>query len=120
MDNSNKNDADGVGEDKMIAHDKVHGWHLDKRIGLAHILTTVSFVIGLGSVIWAIENRVTEVESRVSSHEVIAEVRLNHLSEENDRYGELAEQRFTEIKRQLNRIEDKADRHTENAHGVQD
>ena len=62
----------------MIKHDPgataLKGWHLDKRISVAHILTTVSFVVGLGSVIWALESRVTLTEQNLKKDREVNEV----------------------------------------------
>ena len=100
-------------DDKMIAHDDIQGWHLDKRISVAHIFTTLSFIVALGSVMWAIETRVTRVENRVTTHELIVDVELTNLKSAELIEQRLQTQRFSEIKLQLNRLEDKVDRQAE-------
>ena len=102
-----------VKDDKMIAHDEIQGWHLDKRIGVAHILTTVSLLVGLGSVIWALENRVTKVEQRVVTHEATTEVEINTIKERDRQLLTEMNRHYMEIKQSLVRIEDKIERHTE-------
>lgn len=102
----------------MIKHDPdkrlTQGWHLDKRISLAHIFTTISLVIALGSVMWAIETRVTLVEQRVSTHEVTTTIELNNIKEADRNAAMLQTERYEGISTQLRRIEDKVDRHSEN------
>lgn len=103
----------------MIAHDAgkpiYQGWHLDKRIGVAHILTTVSLLIGLGSVIWALESRVTVVEQRVMAHEATVEVEITSIKERDRQLLAEMNRHYIEIKQSLIRIEDQIERHTENA-----
>lgn len=104
-----------VKDDEMLAHNTEQGWHLDKRIGVAHILTTVSLLIGLGSVLWALETRVTAVEHEVQTHTQVMDIEISNIKAERLREQRLQTSRFSEIKLQLNRIEDKVDRHGENA-----
>ena len=89
------------------------GWHLDKRIGVAHILTTVSLLIGLGSVMWALETRVTQVEQRVTSHETVVDVELKAIKARDRELMEANNRHYLEILRRLERIEDGVDRHIE-------
>ena len=105
-------------EKDVIARDD-QGWHLDKRIGLAHILTTVSLLIGLGSVLWAVETRVTRVEQRVTTHETVVEVEIEAIKARDRELLELNNRHYLEILRRLERIEDGVDRHIENtqSHG---
>ena len=105
-------------EKDVIARDD-QGWHLDKRIGLAHILTTVSLLIGLGSVLWAVETRVTRVEQRVTTHETVVDVEIKAIKARDRELLELNNRHYLEILRRLERIEDGVDRHIENtqSHG---
>ena len=99
-------------EKDVIARDD-QGWHLDKRIGVAHILTTVSLLIGLGSVMWALETRVTQVEQRVETHEIVMEVEIEAINARDRELLEMNNRHYQEILRRLERIEDGVDRHVE-------
>ena len=99
-------------DNDVIARDD-QGWHLDKRIGVAHILTTVSLLIGLGSVMWALETRVTQVEQRVTSHETVVDVELKAIKARDRELMEANNRHYLEILRRLERIEDGVDRHIE-------
>ena len=99
----------------MIAHNAEQGWHLDKRIGVAHILTTFSLLVGLGSVLWALETRVTAVEHEVITNREVMNIEIDNIKDERLHEQRLQTERFGEIKIQLNRIENKVDRHAENA-----
>jgi len=101
----------------VIKHDAdkpiTQGWHLDKRISLAHIFTTVSFIIAIGAIMWAIEARVTKVEQAVITHTIVTDIQVANLKEDAVHEQRLATERFGEIKQQLIRIENKVDRHAE-------
>jgi len=103
----------------MIVHDPNkpihHGWHLDKRISLAHIMTTVSLLFGLGSVIYAIETRVTLVEQRVITHEAVTDVELAAIKDNDRNIAVEMTRHYMEIRKSLIRIEDQLDRHSENS-----
>lgn len=99
-------------DNDVIARDD-QGWHLDKRIGVAHILTTVSLLIGLGSVMWALETRVTQVEQRVLTHETVVDVELKAIKARDRELMEANNRHYLEILRRLERIEDGVDRHIE-------
>ena len=99
-------------DNDVIARDD-QGWHLDKRIGVAHILTTVSLLIGLGSVMWALETRVTQVEQRVLTHETVVDVELKAINARDRELLEMNNRHYQEILRRLERIEDGVDRHIE-------
>ena len=101
-------------EKDVIARDD-QGWHLDKRIGVAHILTTVSLLIGLGSVMWALETRVTQVEQRVETHESVVEVEIRAINDRDRELLEMNNRHYQEILRRLERIEDGVDRHIESS-----
>jgi len=102
-----------VKDDRMLAHDDIKGWHLDKRIGVAHLLTTASFLFGFGAIMWALENRVTKVEQRVVTHEATTEVEINTIKERDRQLLIDMNRHYVEIKQSLIRIEDKIERHTE-------
>ena len=104
-----------VTDDEMIAHNAEQGRHLDKRIGVAHILTTVSLLVGLGSVLWALETRVTAVEHEVITNREVMNIEIANIKDERLHEQRLQTERFGEIKVQLMRIENKVDRHSENA-----
>lgn len=59
-------------EDTMIKHNSdkgiTKGWHLDKRISITHIFATLSFAVGLGALLYALDNRVTLVEQTVHTN----------------------------------------------------
>jgi hypothetical protein len=100
-------------DEKMIAHDDIQGWHLDKRIGVAHILTTFSLVVALGSIMWALETRVTQVENRVEKHEVVMEVELKSIKDQDREMMRVTNQHYLEILRRLERIEERDYRQSE-------
>jgi hypothetical protein len=109
--NKNTNQP-GVGEESMIRHDK-EGWHLDKRISLAHIFATLSFAVALASVIWALESRVTVVEQTQVTHKAVVAVEMTgvqaQLAGVRNRDKEMMLEwirQNQEILRRLERIED--------------
>ena len=76
-------------------------------------MTTVSLLIGLGSVMWALETRVTQVEQRVTSHETVVDVELKAIKARDRELMEANNRHYLEILRRLERIEDGVDRHIE-------
>jgi hypothetical protein len=126
----------------MIAHDDkkgpLQGWHLDKRITVSHLFTTLAFALAIGGVQYAQDVRLTNVENDVQAHEVIVAMEIANTKEqfqlqmdavkEMDRKTILQQNahfndiivRLTEQTRRLERIEDGIDRHIESSqHGVQ-
>lgn len=96
----------------VITHDK-DGWHLDKRISVAHILATVSMTAALGSFLWALDNRVTVVEQTQITHEAVLAVEMTGVQEQLRAVRERDKQMMLEwirqnqeIIRRLERIED--------------
>ena len=104
-----------VKDDRMLAHDDIKGWHLDKRIGVAHLLTTASFLFGFGAIMWALESRVTVVEHRVTKHEATTNVEIKNIKQKDLELMSSINRQYIDIKSSLSRIEDKIERHQENA-----
>lgn len=96
----------------MIARDE-QGWHLDKRISVAHILATLSMTAALGSVLWALETRVTQVENRVITHENVVDIEIDNIKAQDRELMQMNNRHYAEILRRLERIEDGVDRHIE-------
>jgi hypothetical protein len=86
-----------VNQPEMIKHDSdkpiTRGWHLDKRITVSHLFTTIAFVVGLGSALYALDTRVANVEYNLGSHVDLSEVKREGIQLQIDqmRAAELAE-----------------------------
>lgn len=104
----------------VIEHDPnekiTKGWHLDKRISVAHILATLGFAAGLGGAVYGISERITLVEQNVDKHEALTELEFIgvHAQLEAVRQRDAAFKQ--EIIRRLERIEDGVNRHIEVNH----
>jgi hypothetical protein len=133
--------AKGQKDMSMIAHDDkkgpLQGWHLDKRITVSHLFTTLAFALAIGGVLYAQDIRITNVENDVENHSVVVAMEIaNTQSEfqlqmnavkEMDRQMMLQQNahfndiilRLTEQTRRLERIEDGIDSHIQSSqHGV--
>lgn len=75
------------------------GWHLDKGIGVAHILTTVGLALGG---IWYIAGQ----DNRVSQ----AELNIRHLEAQMERDRQSIEKQRDELRTDLRLINSKLDR----------
>lgn len=110
-------------EDDVIKHDKkerlTRGWHLDKRISVAHFFATFAFAIALSTTIYTvrndIENRITDVEQSQSQHEALSKLEFAGVSARLQALQERDVAFKLEIIRRLERIEDGIDRHIENS-----
>lgn len=79
-----------------------HGWQLDKRISIGHLLTTVTVIVTV--VIWAgkIEGRIETNNIRVTANErAITELRTNNAAQ------------YAEIIRRLERLDANNQKHLE-------
>ena len=74
-------------------------WHLDKRLNVGHLLTTIS-VAGL-LVIWAMN-----MESRIAEHEV----RITTNTKQLEKSEERTNQTFERVYNLVSKINDKLDR----------
>lgn len=68
------------------------GWHLDKRVNVGHLLTTVGLIVGV--MVWG-----SKMESRIAVVENTVALQSNTTQKE-----------LSEIKDSLRRIEDKLER----------
>jgi hypothetical protein len=75
------------------------GWHLDRRVSVGHIVTTLAVAVSL--VIW-----LNDIDKRIS---VLEEIAQQH-AERFDRTEKRWEQELINVRRMLERIEDKLDR----------
>ncbi|MFT5439125.1 MAG: hypothetical protein ACI9MJ_000986 [Alphaproteobacteria bacterium] len=75
------------------------GWHLDKRVSVGHIVTTLAVAVSV--VIW-----LNNIDKRIS---VVEEIAQQH-AERFDRTEKRWEQELINVRRMLERIEDKLDR----------
>ena len=104
-------------EDDVIAHDAnkpiTQGWHLDKRISIAHILTTVAMASALAAWMWALSDRVVRNEQRIVTHEAVVDVEIASINARDRELLEMNNRHYQEILRRLERIEDGVDRHIE-------
>lgn len=79
-----------------------HGWQLDKRISIGHLLTTVTVIVTV--VIWAgkIEGRIETNNVRITASEkAITELRTNNATQ------------YAEIIRRLERLDANNQKHLE-------
>jgi hypothetical protein len=116
-------------ENEVIAHEEgapiTKGWHLDKRITISHLLTTLAFVVGLGSALYALDTRVTHVENGLQTHKQIVDLQIEAINdidrsimiEQNKHYNDIIV-RLTEQTRRLERIEDGVNRHIRDAQQI--
>ena len=112
----------GEEEREMLRHDPeanvTTGWHLDKRISVAHILATLSMTAALGSVLWSLETRVTMTELNLERNSEVNQV--EHLA----LYSQVKDVKARDIQlmnewvrqngdiiRRLERIEDGVNKH---------
>jgi hypothetical protein len=142
--NSNTNEP-GVGVVSMIAHDKnagpLKGWHLDKRITVSHLFTTLAFALAIGGVLYAqdvrltiVENDVANVSKDVVAHSAIVNAQIasqekqfqiqmdavkemdrQMILQQNAHFNDIIA-RLSDQTRRLERIEDGVQRHVETAH----
>jgi hypothetical protein len=122
---------------QMLAHDDtkgpLQGWHLDKRITVSHLFTTLAFAVAIGGVLYAQDTRLTSVEHDVETHETVVTLKFENTKEqfmlqlaavkEIDRQIMLEQARhfneilvrLTEQTRRLERIEDGVNSHIADA-----
>jgi hypothetical protein len=132
--NKNTNEP-GAGDLSMIEHEKgagvLKGWHLDKRITVSHLFTTLAFAVAIGGVLYAQDSRITSVEHTQETHTITTTLEMSNQKvqfqlqldaiKENDRQMMAAQlQHFNQIlvrlaeqTRKLERIEDGVNRHIE-------
>ena len=110
----------------MISHDPeataLKGWHLDKRISVAHILATLSMTAALGSILWALETRVTMTELGLEKQSEINQVehaamqaQVRDVKARDIQLMNEWVRQNGEILRRLERIEDGVNRHIESS-----
>ena len=66
-------------------------WHLDKRLNIGHILTTLALVIAAFSYTSGIDKRVTVVEVQVKNQELVNRQTTSQLEQINDKLDRLIE-----------------------------
>ena len=105
--------------EQMIKHDPneklTQGWHLDKRISVAHFFATFAFATALASTIYGVSNRITMVEQSAAKHEALAALEFTGVNAQMRSLRERDVAFKLEIIRRLERIEDGIDRHIENS-----
>jgi len=108
----------------MLIHDD-QGWHLDKRISVAHILATLGFASALAGWMYALSDRVTINEQTINQNRAVVTVELAgvqaQLQAGRERDRELVvelNRNYQEILHRLERIEDGLNRHIESASSV--
>ena len=105
---------------EMIARERNGGWHLDKRISIAHILTTLMMAIALAAWVFALQSKVDVNTSGIATHVKVVDVMFaaNQLQLDMFRQAdkEAATERvrqYNDIIRRLERIEDGLRTHQE-------
>ena len=108
-----------MSENEMISRDE-NGWHLDKRISIAHILTTIAMAVALAAWVFALQSKVDVNTSGIATHEKVVDVKFaaNQLQLEVFRQAdrEASNERvrqYNDIIRRLERIEDGLRTHQE-------
>ena len=76
----------------------LQGWHVDKRVNIGHIVTTVVMAVGLISAYYSHDTRISTLE-----------VRQQEFKQRLDRSDKRLNADLTEIKHTLIRIESKVD-----------
>jgi hypothetical protein len=122
----------------MIEHEKgagvLKGWHLDKRITVSHLFTTLAFAVAIGGVLYAQDTRITTVERDVENHETVVDMQFVNqakqfqiqmdavkemdrqmILQQNAHFNDIIA-RLSDQTRRLERIEDGVQRHVETAH----
>jgi len=109
----------------MFKNDPTTGWHLDKRISVAHILTTLAMAFALAGWIYALSERVVTNQQKIRTHEAVVAVEFvgvqAQLEAVRERDKELMLEwvrQNQEILRRLERIEDSVNRHLETTQGT--
>lgn len=81
---------------------KIDGWHLDKRISVGHLITTVTIIISFMAWMISMEKQVVEVR----------QMALTNTERINAMVGE-DELHYAEIIRRLERLDDRLAKHME-------
>ena len=109
-----------MAENEMISRDENGGWHLDKRISIAHILTTIAMAVALAAWVFALQAKVDVNSAGISTHTQVVDVKFaaNQLQLDQFRQTdrEAAQERvrqYNDIIRRLERIEDGLKSHQE-------
>lgn len=101
----------------MIKHDSseriTQGWHLDKRISVAHFFATFAFATALASTIYAVSNRITILEQEADKHVATSALQFIGVNSQLTALRERDASFKRDIIRRLERIEDGIDRHIE-------
>lgn len=104
-------------DEQMLKHnpDKPinQGWSLDRKI---NIYGTLGMVLAMASWIWTLSDRVADNKREIASHKELMNVQLQNLKDDRIHAEQISTERFTEIRVQLIRIEDKVDRHSGSNH----
>jgi hypothetical protein len=83
-----------------------NGWHVDKRVSIGHIVTTLA--VAVGALVWF-----TDLDKRTALNtEAVAQVRLDmqHMEERNLRALDEIRAALVRIESKLDNKEDKPDR----------
>lgn len=81
---------------------RIDGWHLDKRISVGHLITTITIIISFVAWMMNMEQQMAEVRQLTLSNTS----RLDHIEKSVDGH-------YIEIIRRLERLDDRLSEHME-------
>jgi hypothetical protein len=87
------------------------GWHLDKRVSISHILTTLTVTTGILLYLFEMDNRVSIAEFRIDQIQVDDAATKDHIRAQFERFRADRDLQYANIRVQLARIEQKLDEH---------
>ena len=82
---------------------KIDGWHLDKRISVGHLITTITIIISFVAWMMSMEKQMVEVRQLAISNSQ----RIDAMRNEDDMH-------YAEIIRRLERLDDRLAEYTNN------
>ena len=96
----------------MEEHEKYHGWHLDKRVSVGHLVTTAAVVAGFATWLMTLDAkidrntlRVDELRYDAAAHQVMAQEQFtrldNSIQAQTKRLEGRMEAQYSEIIRRL-------------------
>ena len=106
-----------MSENNMIEHDQdktiFRGWHLDKRVSIAHFFATISFAFGLAAIQYAMSERINLNAAHIAQHQKVVEIQVGAMREIDKALLLSQSDNYKEIIRRLERIEDAVARYRE-------
>jgi hypothetical protein len=94
----------------MIRKDE-SGWHLDKRVSVTHILTTLAMACALAAWMYALSDRVTVNTQDISKHVAVVDVQMEAFKKADREAAFERIRQYNDIIRRLERIEDSLKAH---------